>query len=955
MSAAIPKREESANVHLAASLRSVLGKYATVEAETSGRADRKLPDILIQHGGFTIVLEAKYDDFDAAIAAAQKRWTELNPAPDIVVAISYDPRFRTDFAAAVRAGAPVEFALSADKCADMNKHKRTGEIYDLAQALRRPHAIIHGEDYGADAAVNKIRGALTLFLNDMRINPGNRGRLLEVLQAPLDSDDDEQVMEHAAKMAGLILFGALMFHNELSDRIKSVRSIDNIIGDGSVYQLSKHWKFILDEINYVAIFTTAREILQAGVSRRAVLYLIEVVIELQHLVQDGVDLIGRIYHQLLADAKTLGAFYTTIPAATLMSGLVLNPDDWEQIDWSDAKSVGKLRIADPACGSGTLLVASAWQVLDNFSRAHFRKHGGQFGGEEQTDPRAELGQILLEDSIWGYDILKNAAQLTAATLGLISPQTNFNKAHIYNAIIGETEAGIAVGSLEMLEATAPIFRRDAQIENGESAREEIPPLDVCIMNPPFVRGTVGNETFKFLPEREQDQVRARMRFLGGQHNFVPDGQGPAFLALACLQRADTSFIKPGGKLATILPATALVGMGAAWCKVREKIAADFDLETVIVSREHNAPNFSEDTNLQECILIARRRKHGEKPSATALFVVLHNNPPDIYTALGAMYAIKKARASDDVIGDLRLDEKSQSTSGPGYIGQFARLPWHNKKAWRGISFAHMGLAFAAKNFSSNGKLSPYANGEIPLCPLGSIVTFGGMGLDMLLNNKKLKKLYIAPHKTNYAGYYPSHHKYKTGIGHKDSAGIAESPHCYVLPIPGKENWADKFYARAGRIVLNHSFRFNTARRLAALISEPVQASHYWPISLKDETEEKLKTITLWLNSTPALLLIASRAQSTQGAKVGFSQQAAAEMPVIDLNKLTKAQLKQAAKVFDEIAASEGLLPLPNMREDAQRKKIDDAFSKILGLGDLTDLRAALAVEPIITGQGIQSS
>ncbi|MGI9548527.1 MAG: hypothetical protein ACR2M7_00895, partial [Bdellovibrionales bacterium] len=204
----------------------------------------------------------------------------------------------------------------------------------------------------------------------------------------------------------------------------------------------------------------------------------------------------------------------------------------------------------------------------------------------------------------------------------------------------------------------------------------------------------------------------------------------------------------------------------------------------------------------------------------------------------------------------------------------------------------------------------------------------------------------------YAGYHPSHHKQKTGIGHKDMASIAESPQCYWLPVPGKEMWAEEYIKKAGRLVINESFRFNTARRLATLISEPVQASHYWPISLKDESEEKLKTMTLWLNSTPALLLIASRAQSTQGAKVHLSQKAALEMPVLDVSKLSAAQLKTAAEAFDEVAAGEGLLPLPNMADDPQREKIDHTFSEILGLGDLTALREALAVEPIITGIGI---
>ncbi|MGR3914976.1 MAG: hypothetical protein OD918_10795, partial [Gammaproteobacteria bacterium] len=325
-----------------------------------------------------------------------------------------------------------------------------------------------------------------------------------------------------------------------------------------------------------------------------------------------------------------------------------------------------------------------------------------------------------------------------------------------------------------------------------------------------------------------------------------------------------------------------------------------------------------------------------------------------------LQAIARAKKSGSAYGDLRFSESGRGKTpkmlaDAGYIGQYARLPWHGRGVWRGISFAHMQLAFAAESFSQNGELRPYAKGRIALCKLGSIAVFGGCTLEMKLNHKDFKRLSLAPHKTPYAGYYPSYHKQKTGIAHKDARHIIEKPHCHVLPLPGHAQWMDEFYQSAGRIVLNESFRFNTARRLATLVSEPVQASHYWPISLHDETEETLKTMTLWLNSTPALLLIASAAQSTHGAKVGFSQSAALEMPVPDVAALSAAQLKKAARAFDRIAASDGLLPLPQMAHDAQRKKIDDVFSDIFGLGDLAALRGALAAEPIITGKDVMAA
>ena len=421
-------------------------------------------------------------------------------------------------------------------------------------------------------------------------------------------------------------------------------------------------------------------------------------------------------------------------------------------------------------------------------------------------------------------------------------------------------------------ALCRLYRRDEQIEEKRTATAAT-----------FVRGQKGHESFSFLAAKEQAKVHLRMRELGKKHNFTGDkGQGAGFMTLACLQRRETSFIREGGKLAVILPATAAVGMGNAWSGVREKIERDFDLETVIVSREKNRPNFSENTALQECILIARRRikeKEGEKkqPRKKAMFIVLQKNPETVGDAHATAKAISRAKENGKELGDLYYSDSPLRGVMSEPIGQYALLPWHKKSAWRGISFTNLQLAFAAESFSQKGTLLPYAKGKASLHQLDKLATFGGATLHLKLNHKNFHLVNIVNHKTQYAGYYPGYHKTKKGIAHKDESGIAEKPHCYLMPVNKKHQQAEDFFAKAGRIVLNESFRFNTARRLAVLVSEPVQASHYWPVKLNNENEDKLKTLTLWLNSTPALLLIVNSAQSTHGAKVGFSQKAAMEL------------------------------------------------------------------------------
>ena len=941
----MPHREENANTVVAQVLRYLL--RVKVKAESSGRADRRLLDIHIPDYG--AVLEAKYNNFDEAVKAAAGRWSNMNPPPKIVGAVSYHSDFRKNPAKAILGDAPVEFSLVGDRHADMHNRKRVGTVYDLAQSLRRPNAILNPGVDEVDEAVNRISGALSMFWEMIQSDKGTLEKMAQILQANFEGYKKSEVLEQSARVGGLILFGAVLFQSSLAQVNPRVSSPWN----QAAAEMRQHWKFILEKINYAAILGVAERLLgESAINPAATKILVKTAEDMKGITGDGQDLLGNIYHRLLIDAKPLGAFYTSIPAATLIAGLALRPEDWgDNKQWANLEFIKQFRIADPACGSGTLLAAACWQMRDNFSRADAKINGIQLNGGNSNDghPLREAQKILLENSIWGYDILETAGHLTATTLGLIAPDVDFRKAHIYRTIIGKTTSGIAAGSLEMLESNMPIFIRDKQVETSERA-EPLPHLHLCIMNPPFVRGTAGNLAYSFLGEKERVAVKKRMNELGKKHGFSNDkGPGAAFVALACQANGRRPTVKEGGRLAVILPTTAAAGAGNAWSGMRRNIENSFDLETLIVSRDPERPNFSESTNLQECIIIARKRKAKQKPKDKALFVVLDKNPRDNEDALAAMQAIRAAQKSSRPVGDLR-PHGGLSSLIDGKIGQFARLPYRGQSAWRGISFSNLHLAFAAEKFSRTGSLSPYASGVAQLVKLGGIAEFGGNTLDIKLNHPDYLALAIANHKTNYPAYYPSYHRQKTGEAHRDIGTVAEIPHCYVLPLPGKEEWIEKFYKKAGRIVINHSFRFNTARRLAALVSEPVQASHYWPIKLRRESATKLKAMTLWLNSTPALLLIAHLAQSTHGAKVGFSQTAAAEMPVLDINKLGAARLRKLAAAFDRIAKGPRLLPLPQMTHDEERKKIDDAVAETCGLGDLSSLRAALAAEPIITNK-----
>ena len=80
------------------------------------------------------------------------------------------------------------------------------------------------------------------------------------------------------------------------------------------------------------------------------------------------DLMGRIYHTLLRHKKYLGTYYTSVASATLLLKLALDIKRWER-NWADLKALREFRIADLACGTGTLLMAAQQAVTGQLRAA----------------------------------------------------------------------------------------------------------------------------------------------------------------------------------------------------------------------------------------------------------------------------------------------------------------------------------------------------------------------------------------------------------------------------------------------------------------------------------------------------------------------------------------------------------------------------------------------------------
>jgi hypothetical protein len=105
-------------------------------------------------------------------------------------------------------------------------------------------------------------------------------------------------------------------------------------------------------------------------------------------------------------------------------------------------------------------------------------------------------------------------------------------------------------------------------------------------------------------------------------------------------------------------------------------------------------------------------------------------------------------------------------------------------------------------------------------------------------------------------------------------------------------------------------------------------------------------LSLWLNSTPGLLLFLAARTETAGPWSKFKKPNLEAMPTLDVESLSADQLALLSGAYETLS-SEALGALPDMADDPVRARIDRAFETALGLPSLAPLREALSWEPVV--------
>ena len=795
----------------------------------------------------------------------------------------------------------------------------SGNLEQLASVIRLAPAQLGNPDFAAAALSNSLDAAVR------RLDETQKRTLARALDLPPRRQNGKPVREPwnaPAKRALLVIGTAVMFHSRLDSHLRGLRpDYDNRTTPPQPFQggwppqMAQHcadsndpvgsfgdaWNLIL-ALDYKPIFETGRAALLscppdpafAGAVRetaKAALAVVQNIAGLRH------DLLGRIFHTVLDTARYDGSFYTTTAAATLLAALAI---DQEMCDWEDPSAIAQLRITDPACGTGTLLMAAAERIREL---------------APQAEDDGDLARALIEQVFSGYDVNLTATHMAATTLGLLSPTTRFRNMKIGRTLLGLDKRGNArLGSLDFLSNSQPMLipfpnaePQARQVDTGaEIARTD--PANLVIMNPPFTRDSLRHDQFG---REEERKLKEREQELFSQTPVHLSSNGNAFLVLAdFINKADK------GAVAAVLPL--VTATAASALEMRQYLGRRYHVETIVTSHDPERIYFSENTDIGEMLLICRRWPSGKQGKPPTRVVNLSRNPATPAEAKPVAWAIENGTVESQGYGTVQEWPASMIAAGD----------------WGAVQFLS---PYLCANFSeiSQGRL-------FKSTALGSIARIGPEG-------RRIRDAFTKSAMPSVGG--------RTALWLHDTEvtqSMAAKTDTHIVAKPAKAHLADSYWQQRSRLLLPMRARLNTVRTLSVRLNAPAVGSAWTPCNAAVsgvDVQTLEKAICVYLNSSIGVLAVLGNRTNKEISYPRFSIDDLRKLIVPDFGAIGAKAVEKLADAYDSLAETP-LLPLPQMNACPVRLALDDVLCGALALDYETveTIRRNLAAEPSITGK-----
>ena len=767
-----------------------------------------------------------------------------------------------------------------------------------ASGLGRPGQIV------ADEIADAVRRASAVLQEEAMEGP-----LAEALDLVPEDDGGSKGI---CTVAALMLCNACLLQRRLRDEpeMKTIVRLDKVAGARHpVEVLEVAWESILEK-DYAPVFRPALAVLGALREGKAIDDAIRMVAECANRVADslsdlGYDHAGPLYHRILGSAKSDGAFYTNNLSAVMLARLAFTRD---LIDWSDPEAVAALRIIDPACGTGTLLMAALQTIKARAAEAR----------EMSDEERNALHKRLVEDVLCGLDINQHGVQLAACNMTLGAPTVDYARMNLLTMPHGpQADGTFRAGSLELLNAEAErldLFEAarpkqsledfDAeQVDESEVIRFPLRDVDAVIMNAPFTDNRKRGRKFsagavRAMQRNEIDIRNGLERTDSAAGGVITTNSIRTFFT----PLADRLLQSDRGILAKVLPATACIG--ASGLAERRFLAQRFHVERIVTTHDPRRINFSENTSIHECLLVCRRHPGGERP--TTEFVSLRAMPNSAEEAI---------EAADGIV-----------SGNPGRWGNVHHWPADRVRAgdWTPVQWFDGALAQAARDVEHSPMLEA-AGGRYRIGPSG----------------RSVQDAYQVGDR-NTPGSIPGFHSVSGAL----RRSIRGEHDVWYVPRRGRRRKMEELIRENGalRSHLLVPMRLNTVSgRVTGLWTERSSFGWWVPVAVPDEDGQK--SLAAWWNSTPVRLMLLNRRAQT----LTYPTWQLEHLREVRIPKRDSPAWTSLRDAFDQVCDKE-LLPMKQAVECDARKTIDRAAAVALGVDPdiLADWRRRLAAEPTIT-------
>ena len=748
------------------------------------------------------------------------------------------------------------------------------------------------------------------------------GRLRAVLG--MEHLQDTDVHADACTVSVLLLMNAALLHARLEDAQGQAADLARVgrlhevaTGAEPVKVLREAWTAVL-RYDYEPVFRPALDVLEALAAADAqggVNQAVRAVAAWAHenaevYVSMGMEYAGELFSRVLGNQASDGAYFTRQPAARLLAELAL--DATGETAWAARGTWRRLKMADLACGSGTLLNAYLEAVKDRIRRS---------GGDERS--AAEFHKYAVERLVTGLDINPVSLQIAAGRMTLGNLSVDYRKMALRAMPYGSADGkAVRLGTLELLTDEDVVGSASANtIDSGKQGQgalfessavdpevvQDVEDRRIVMMNPPFTANDKKGRKFtpkvvKALQKREL-QIRDRLAASDSEAAGVIDANS---ISTMFTPLAEKVLDEDDGVLAKIMPVTACTG--ASGLRERQFIASRFHVDMIVCSHDPREPNLSTHVTINECLLIATRS--GRASRAPTIFVNLRRFPrtPD---AVHDVVAAIRSR---------RIDEVGSVCEWPEDLvraGDWSPVQWFDPK-----------LAEAATQIREVSGL----------CQLNALYDMGPAGQRI---RDAFERVTDGSSTTSDVAVFDS-------ISSDLCVSLAGDPDAVWRPRSGKESMVRSYLARMGWVLLTNRARVNNARLVGVCTTAKSFGSGFMPVVT--ETLAQAKALCVVWNSTPVLLqLLNMRTKMLMYLSWSVAQLGSVRVPS-PLGDTEEAQAALVA-VYDRLCHAR-LQSWAHADTDPVRHEIDDGVAEAYGIsaGVLADWRERLANEPTIANR-----